>query len=416
MLRSPRKTRTRRHPAELLVFSLAISTAGGVGVSLCGGTVALAGNNQAPLPPVSPNPGPADWPMPAPTYQPPPRRMPPPGMYQSGANSTQLQTGTQNTMLQTGTQNTMLQTGTQNTMLQTGTQNTMLQTGTVGTMIQSGTNSSLIQGGVNKEAGPVNILILLDCSYSMKENLEHGMQKMDAAKMVLQQALARVPSDVNLGLRVFGQGYTGDPFMDCKQSALLVPLGQGNRRSIIERTRQVHPYGLTPLEYALRQAAENDLQGLNGPKTLILISDGADTCGGNPCEFIKQLPRLGIKLKVDIVGLSLKNRPDDILARNQLNCITERSGGKYYDANTAAQLIESISASVNKAISGRVIIKPGTPAKNVDTPVELQEIQLKEQPLKAPEAQPLGAPEAQPLGAPDSRQMGAPDSQPLQKK
>lgn len=385
MLRKQRKTRKRRHPAELLVFALAVGTAGGVAVSLANGTVALAGNNQAPLPPVSPMPEPAGWPMPAPEYQPPARRMPPPGAYQGGTSSTQLQTGTQNTMLQTGTQNTML------------------QTGTVGTMIQSGTNSSLIQGGVLKDAGPVNILILLDCSYSMKENLERGMQKMDAAKMVLQQALARVPADVNLGLRVFGQGYTGDPSMDCKQSALLVPLGQGNRRSIIERTRQVHPYGLTPLEYALRQAAENDLQGLNGPKTLILISDGADTCGGNPCEFIKQLPRLGIKLKVDIVGLSLKNRPDDILARNQLNCITEQSGGKYYDANTAAQLIESISASVNKAISGRVIIKPGTPAKNVDTPVELQEIQLREQPLKAPEAQPLKAPDAQPLPAQDAQ-------------
>lgn len=394
MQRKLRKTRTQRHPAELLVFAVAIGTTGGVAISLLNGTVAYAGDNKAPLPPVSPMPEPAGWPMPAPTYQPPPRRNTLPSAY---PGAPPLQSGTQNTTLQTRTQNTMLQTGTQNTMLQTGTQNTMLQTGTVGTMIQSGANSSLIRGGVDRDAGPVNILILLDASYSMKENLEHGMQKMDAAKMVLQQALSRVPSDVNLGLRVFGQGYTGDPFMDCKQSALLVPLGQGNRRSIIERVRQVHPYGLTPLEFALRQAAESDLQGLNGPKTLILISDGADTCGGNPCEFIKQLPRLGIKLKVDIVGLSLKNRPDDIMARHQLNCITEQSGGKYYDANTAAQLIESISASVNKAISGRVIIKPGTPAKNVDTPVELQEIQLQEQPLKAPEAQPLKAPAAQPL-------------------
>lgn len=372
MQRKPRRARIRRRPAELLVFTLAI------GIT-CGATsylAAFAGDNQAPLPAVSPMPEPAGWPAPAPTYQPPPRRNPP--AYQGGANSTQLQTGTQTNLLQTGTQSTTLH---------TGTQNTLLQTGTTGTLIQSGTASSMIRAGIDKEAGPVNILILLDCSFSMKEKLEGSMQKMDAAKMVLQQALARVPSDVNLGLRVFGQGYTGDPFIDCKQSALLVPLGQGNRRSIIERTRQVHPYGLTPLEFALRQAAESDLSGLNGPKTLILISDGADTCGGNPCEFIKQLPRLGIKLKVDIVGLSLKHRIDDIQARNQLNCITETSGGKYYDANTAAQLIESISASVNKAISGRVIIKPGTPATNVETPVELQEIQL--QPMKAPAAQPL---------------------------
>jgi Ca-activated chloride channel family protein len=387
MKRKPRrKTSQLRRPVDLLLFLLAVGTVYGA--------EAWAGNNTAPLPPVSPSPAPADWPMPAPTYQPPPRRPPPPQYGQP------IQTGTSSTQLQTGTQSTTLQTGTQSTTLQTGTASTLLQTGTAGTLIQSGTANSIIQGGVNKEAGPVNILFLLDASFSMKEKLDGSMQKMDAAKMVLQQALSRVPSDVNLGLRVFGQGYTGDNWADCKQSALLVPLGQGNRRSIIERVRQIHPYGLTPLEFALRQAAEGDLSGLSGPKTLILISDGADTCGGNPCEFIKQLPRMGIKLKVDIVGLSLGHRPEDMMARHQLNCITENSGGKYYDAKTAAQLIESISASVNKAISGRVIVKPGQPATNLDTPVELQEIQLPT-PLKAPEAQPLKADPPQPL--PDSK-------------
>lgn len=305
------------------------------------------------LPPVSPDPGMA--PPAAPNYQ----RRP-------------LRTGTQNTTLQTGTQNTTLQTGTQNTLLQTGTQNTTLQTGTASTMIQSGTQNTTLQSTIQKEAGPINILFLIDASFSMKEKLPGGsMQKMDAAKQVMQNALSRIPSDVNLGLRVFGQGFTNDPFIDCKQTALLVPLGQGNRRSIVDRVRQIHPYGLTPLEYALRQAAESDFAGVEGTKTLILITDGADTCGGDPCAFIRQLPRMGIKLKVDAVGLDLKREPG---AKDQLNCLTKASGGKYYDANTAADLIESVSHSINSAVSGRVIIRPGTPAKNTETPPELQEM------------------------------------------
>lgn len=248
-------------------------------------------------------------------------------------------------------------------MLQTGTQSTTLTTGTAATMIQSGTQSNLLQGNVGRDAGPVNILFLIDASFSMKEKLGGGDQKMDAAKMVMQQAMSRIPSDVNVGLRVFGQLFNNDPMFDCRQTALLVPCGQGNRRSIIERVRKLHPYGLTPLEYALRQAAESDLAGLEGPKTLILITDGADTCGGDPCAFIRQLPRMGIKLKVDIVGLNLRRDPT---ARNQLNCISQASGGKYYDANTAAQLIDSISNSVNAAVSGRVITKPGQPVKNTE--------------------------------------------------
>ena len=239
------------------------------------------------------------------------------------------------------------------TTLQSGTSSTTLQTGTQSALIQGGTQGAMVKGQVEHDSGPVNILLLIDASYSMKENLSGSVQKMDAAKQVLQNALARIPTEVNLGLRVFGQSFTNDPATDCQQSALLVPMGQGNRRSIIEQMRQIHPFGLTPLTYALMQA-ERDLRLVTGPKTLILITDGAETCGGNPCEYVRRLNQIGIKIKVDIVGLGLKRERD---ARAQLNCIAEVSGGKYYDANTAAELIDSVTQSVSKAISGRVIIK-----------------------------------------------------------
>jgi Ca-activated chloride channel homolog len=292
--------------------------------------------------------------------------------------STALQAGTQSTTLQTGTSSTTLQTGTSSTTLQTGTQSTLLQTGTDSTMLQTGTQSTLIQGNVEHAGGPVNILFLLDCSFSMKEKLGMGQpQKMEAAKQVLQEGLARIPADINVGLRVFGQGSGmgmsafSNPAVDCMQTALLVPLGIGNRRTIIEKVRNMKPFGMTPLEFALRQAAEDDLSVCKGQKILILISDGADTCGGDPCRFIRQLPMFGIKLKVDVVGLDIRDRG----SKKELNCVAEASGGKYYDANTAAQLIDSVSKSVNTAISGRVLLKENQPAKNTETPTELQPIQ-----------------------------------------
>ncbi len=204
----------------------------------------------------------------------------------------------------------------------------------------------------------------------MKEKMSDGMQKIEAAKQVLQNALARIPSDINIGLRVFGQnGSTGmsSKFFsnlmgeDCQQTALLVPLGQGNRRSVLEKVRDIRAFGMTPLAYALTLAAQSDFSGAQGNKIIILISDGADTCGGDPCRVISMLPAYGIKIKVDVVGLNLKR---DRLAREELNCITERSGGKYSDANSANDLIDSVSASVNKAIYGRVILRPSSPAQN----------------------------------------------------
>lgn len=247
----------------------------------------------------------------------------------------------------------MQETVPQSEPLKSGTESTTLRTGTQSTTLQTGAQSALIKGQVEQEKGPVNILLLIDASYSMKEELGGDMQKMDAAKQVLQNALTRIPSDVNLGLRVFGHRFEGNPSIDCQQTALLVPLGRGNRRSIIEQMRTVKPYGLTPLTYALRQAAL-DLTPMQGTKTIILLSDGAETCGGDPCSFIARLEGMGIKLKVDIVGLGLRR---DKEAKEQLNCIASVSGGKYYDANTAAELIDSVAKSVNTAIQGRVITK-----------------------------------------------------------
>lgn len=222
------------------------------------------------------------------------------------------------------------------------------------TALSGGTVSTFLPGNIERESGPINILFVLDCSYSMKEKFGGDEKKMIAAKQVLESALTRIPNDVNLGLRVFGQGFSNMPDADCRATQLVVPLGTHNRNAIIQRVRQIEPFGMTPLEFALRRAAEDDFRGMTGPKTIILISDGADTCGGDPCAFISMLPRYGIRIKVDVVGLDLKRDPR---ARYQLNCVAETSGGHYYDANSAGDLIDSVSHSIDKAISGRVLPK-----------------------------------------------------------
>ena len=236
-------------------------------------------------------------------------------------------------------------------------QSNVLQGDTNSTMIQGGMNSTMVQGNIDQAGGPVNILFLIDASYSMKEKFGGGDRKMGAAKQVLEEAITRIPADVNLGLRVFGQSFSGAPEIDCRQTSILVPLGAHNRNGLIQAIRTIQPSGLTPLEFALRQAAEVDFAGAVGSKLIILVSDGRDTCGGDPCRFISLLPRYGIKLKVDVVGLLIHDKQ----AQEQLHCLAETSGGKYFDANSAGDLIQSVAHSVDKAISGKVIMKPKVP-------------------------------------------------------
>lgn len=276
-----------------------------------------------------------------------------------------------NTPLQGGANSTTLQGGTQSTLLQGGAGNTTLQVGTEQTTLQGGLQGTLLQANVEREGAPANILFLVDSSQSMKEKISVGTDagkepKMEAAKRVLQEAISKIPGDINLGLRVFGNGFTGFD-SDCQQSALLVPIGKNNRRAIIESARGMLPFGLTPLTYALMQA-ENDLRYVHGPKTVILISDGAETCGGDPCAYIERLTRIGVKMRVDIVGLGLKRDHD---AQNQLNCIAQKSGGKYYDANTSADLINGITDSVKQAISGKVLTRVTSPKITDTIPADL---------------------------------------------
>lgn len=263
-------------------------------------------------------------------------------------------------VLKGGTGSTTLQAGTGSTLLKTGTEGVMLQTGTEGAMLQTGTQNMVIQSGVERQTEKTNILILVDCSQSMKEGVG-GMfssnhdPKMETAKKVLEQTLASIPSDVSIGLRVFGQSFNNDPYMDCQQSALLVPIGTHNRRAMVERIRQIRPFGLTPLTYGLQQAAQ-DLEQAGGKKQIVLISDGAETCGNDPCALVRMLTLRGFNIKIDIVGLGLRN---DIDAKLQLNCIASQSGGKFYDSSTAAEMVDNLKkvvAGENK-VSGRVLIK-----------------------------------------------------------
>jgi len=115
---------------------------------------------------------------------------------------------------------------------------------------------------------------------------------------------------------------------------------------------------MTPLAYTLMKAS-GDFRGLDGINHGVLISDGMETCGGDPCAYIRKLIAAAFKLKIDIIGVGLKR---DRIAKEHLSCITEASGGRYYDADTAARLAQGLKDSVLRAVgegkvSGRVLTK-----------------------------------------------------------
>ncbi len=270
-------------------------------------------------------------------------------------STTLLNAATNSNLFNAGAGLSTLQIGTQSTLLRTGSYSTLLQVGTKSTTLSVGAAQTLIQGNVQRQTLPVNVLILIDSSMTMKQGMDGSYtskldEKMAVAKRVLQDTLGVIPEHVKVGLRVFGGSTSADTDVACKQTALLVPIATNNRHTLLNAAFGLTPAGMTPLAYALSRVPD-DFQDLSGVRRVVLISDGMDTCGGDPCALIKKLSSLGYRMKIDIVGLGLKH---DKISRDELNCLAENSGGKYFDADTAAELAKALNkASMTRLVKGQ---------------------------------------------------------------
>lgn len=199
------------------------------------------------------------------------------------------------------------------------------------------------------------VLIVFDASGSMEDKINNET-KIHIAKRVLEDVLLHADVDVNIGLRVYGSTEpAGDPGIDCTDSKLAVFPGTGNRRTIVAEIQKILPRGFTPITYSLSQAVR-DLAPYQGEKSVILISDGLETCGGDPCDLANQISASDINLKINVVGFGVS---DDFQAQEQLMCIALNTHGKYYSADSAEELTISLAESINKRVTGRIITDIG---------------------------------------------------------
>ncbi len=196
-----------------------------------------------------------------------------------------------------------------------------------------------------------SVLIVFDASGSMEDKIS-GETKVHIAKRVLENVITKAEQNINIGLRVYGASNpTGNQYIDCSDSRLVVLPGINNRRAIISEIYKILPRGFTPITYSLSQAVQ-DLIPYKGEKSIILISDGLETCGGDPCQLSQTLLSSRIDLKIDVVGFGVK---DDWAAQEQLMCIALNTKGKYYSAENDIELTRGLSESINKSVSGKII-------------------------------------------------------------
>ncbi len=154
------------------------------------------------------------------------------------------------------------------------------------------------------------ILILLDESSSMIQPWASGKEKYKAAReliMRLMDSVYAVNNQVEFGLRVFGHQSTV-PENNCYDTKNEVAFGIDNRDQMYLRLQDIHPLGVTPIAFALTEAANKDiLDEARNAYSIILITDGGESCGGDLCQVMKSLVKSKVFFKPYIV--SLENDP-----------------------------------------------------------------------------------------------------------
>jgi len=189
-----------------------------------------------------------------------------------------------------------------------------------------------------------SVEIVVDASRSMWGRM-HGQPKMVVAKDILQDVSYWFPEDLDLALRAYGSTSPSDS-NNCGDSMLLVPFGDENREPIRRAIAGLRPLGQTPIAYALNQASR-DFGAMEADRAVVLVTDGIESCGGDPAYAAQQLREQGII--VHVIGFGFGNAADEDTA--SLRAIANASGGRYVTAGSAEELKEALAETVATSFS-----------------------------------------------------------------
>jgi hypothetical protein len=186
------------------------------------------------------------------------------------------------------------------------------------------------------------IEIILDASGSMEGKLKTGESKLEAAKKAVQDLVKQLPQETVLSFRAYGFQSPKDK-KDCRDTRLLLPfapLGE-NRQKLIDQLRPLKARGYTPITLVLTEAGKDFPVDFKGGKMIILVTDGKETCEGDPCALAKSLAKAEARLVVHTVGFGV-----DETTKQQMECIARMTGGKYFSAEDAASLALELGKAV----------------------------------------------------------------------
>ncbi|NQW03597.1 MAG: VWA domain-containing protein [Acidobacteria bacterium] len=190
---------------------------------------------------------------------------------------------------------------------------------------------------------PGQVEIILDVSNSMWGQVG-GRAKIELAREALTQALGTFPADIPIGLRVYGHRIgVDDKAAGCTDTERMLVPAPGNATEIVARANALAPKGHTPIARSLQEAGA-DLQREGVAGVIVLLSDGVESCGGDPEAVARQLRASGLEVVIHTVGLGVNAVDAAALA-----ALATAGGGQYFDAQDAPDLTQGIGRALESS-------------------------------------------------------------------
>jgi len=188
--------------------------------------------------------------------------------------------------------------------------------------------------------------IIFDASGSMWGKIGNRT-KIAVAKETVQEAMTGFPGDFHVALRVYGHQYPREEH-NCEDSELLIPLGIGNSDEIRRAIQGFQPRGQTPLGYSVEQVPD-DFGDFEGGRSVVLITDGIESCDGNALAAAEAIQEPGRHRPVHVIGFGFE--PGQMEALDGLRAIADRTGGRFIQAGDGGELRRALAATAGTPFS-----------------------------------------------------------------
>jgi hypothetical protein len=189
----------------------------------------------------------------------------------------------------------------------------------------------------NAVAAGGGIEIILDASGSMLQKIG-GQRRIDIAKQTLSKLTSTgIPAGTPFAFRVFGRE------VDSCQTDLDIPVSPLNAAAVDAKIKSLEAKNgaRTPIGASLEKVS-SDLASIKGERLVVLLTDGEETCGGDPAAAIAALTKAGTTVRVNIVGFAIEDPKLAVTFSHWASL----GNGSYFDAKDAAGLSKALTESM----------------------------------------------------------------------